>query len=106
MQFQLGALSSVQSGPVQDADVIRIKVEILREQGAQLAIGARRVQRLPQLDYTAPLAAVRDTRRRAAVGNEVRVVLCGHGQERSSVARAVSVRCSTERRISVKVRAT
>src|SRR5262249_58788766 len=48
---------SVQSGPMQDADVVRIQVETLCQKRPQLAVGAGLAERLPQLHYTTPLVA-------------------------------------------------
>ena len=75
----------MQSCPMQDADILRIQVETLCQQRAQLTIGARVRKGLPQLDHTTPLVAG-GVVRRAVVGHEVRVVLGSHGQQVSSGA--------------------
>ena len=68
---------SVQSGPMQDADVVRIQVKTLCEQRTQLTVRARLRQWLPQLHYTTPLVAG-CMPCLAGVGHEVRVVLGSH----------------------------
>src|SRR5215469_4140965 len=72
---------SVQSGPMQDADVVRIQVETLCQENAQLAVGAGLGERLAQLHHTTPFVAAGASAARlaAAVGHEVRVVLGSHG---------------------------
>ena len=77
----------MQSCPVQDADVVRIQIETLREQRAQLAIGARVRQGLPQLHHPTPLVASGITGL-AGVGHEVRVVLGSHAEKVSEAAPA------------------
>ena len=72
------AIGSVQSGPVQDANVVRVQVEALRQKRSQLAVRARMRQWLPQLDHATPLIAG-GVGSLAGVGHEVRVVLGSHG---------------------------
>src|SRR6266480_360000 len=92
---------SVQSRPVQDPDVLAVQVEALRQQSAQLTVGARVAQRLAQLDNATPFAAAGGALSPAAGGDEMGVVLGSHGLQVSSAAWRSSVKCSTEPPISV-----
>src|SRR5580704_5890549 len=49
--------ASVQAGPVQDADVVAVQIEALRQQRAQLARAGVVLERMSELDDAAPLAA-------------------------------------------------
>ncbi len=70
----------MQSGPVQNLDVVGIQIETLCQQGAQLARPAKVFQRVPQLHYAAPLIRSRSCLVRVGARDEVRVVLGGHGE--------------------------
>jgi hypothetical protein len=77
----------MQTRPMQNLDLFRVKIEALREQAPQLARAAAGLQRMPQLHYTAPLARRRRGQRLRLAGYEVRVVLGSHGGKRSFAAR-------------------
>src|ERR1700756_2165823 len=90
MKGRKSARGLVQSCPVQDANVVRIQIETLCQQRAQLTVGARAAEGLTQLDYAAPLVATARALRFAVGGDKVGVVLRGHG--RRLVASALRVR--------------
>src|SRR5262249_42268211 len=71
---------SVQSGPMQDTDVVRVQVETLCQKHPQLAVGAGLGERLPQLHHATPFVAAGSSAMRlaAVVGHEVGVVLGSH----------------------------
>jgi len=71
---------------MQNLDLLRVKIEALREQAPQLARTSAGLQRMPQLHYTAPLARRRRGQRLRLAGYEVRVVLGSHGGKRSFAA--------------------
>jgi hypothetical protein len=76
----------MQSRPMQNLDLFRVEIEALREQTPQLARTSARLQRMPQLHYTAPLARRRRGQRLLLAGYEVRVVLGSHGGKRNFAA--------------------
>lgn len=71
---------------MQDLDLVRIKIEALREQTPQLARTTTELQRLAQLHYTTPLTRARRCQRLRAIGEKVRVILGSHEGKRRFVA--------------------
>lgn len=71
---------SVKARPVQDADVLRVEIEIGGEQRAKLANLTPVAQRLAQLHHTTPFVGGRALLRGSATGQEVRVILRSHDE--------------------------
>ena len=69
----------VQPGPVKNLDVIRVQVETLRQQRAQLPSTAEVFEWMSQLDHPAPFVRVGRALRPGPRRYEVGVILGGHG---------------------------